>query len=341
MHKNRTKVTYLGNMNSRFTGVKTALENLEPLFSQFTTIKTGSNKKNQALRFLDMVRVFFSHGLSSDWIVIDVYSTKAFFFAKTIGGLAKTFRKRYILVLRGGNLPDRYEKEPNDFKNLFANAAHIVAPSFYLQDYFQKMGFSVRLIPNIIEIDDYPFQLRTIISPRVLNIRGFNSPYNPLMTVKCIKILRDRGYNVMLMMLGNEEDTYYQDVVNYIRLHELESLVNIQRRLPRKEWVLLSSGYDIMVSNPTVDNTPVSLIEGLALGMCVISTKVGGVPYLVEDGKEVVLVNSNNEWELADAILKLLSSSDFAKQLSLNGRVKAELFDWKSVKPLWEDILMT
>src|SRR5690606_12345742 len=131
----------------------------------------------------------------------------------------------------------------------------------------------------------------------------------------------------------------YSDVVNYIKVHNLDNLVTVQRRLSKPEWIQLAKGYDIMVSNPDIDNTPVSLIEGLALGMCVISTRVGGVPFLVEDGKEVLLVNRNDEVDLADAILRLLKDPDLASRLSINGRRKAEMYDWRNVKHLWKEIL--
>ena len=95
-----------------------------------------------------------------------------------------------------------------------------------------------------------------------------------------------------------------------------------------------------MISNPIIDNTPVSILEGMALGMCVISTSVGGVPFLVESEKKVLLVDSNNEKELANKIEFLLKNPTTCEKISLNARKKAETFSWENIKPMWKKVLL-
>ena len=101
-------------------------------------------------------------------------------------------------------------------------------------------------------------------------------------------------------MLGNPDESLYDEVIDYISANKLENNIVIKNKLPIKQWVKLSKDYDIMVSNPNIDNMPVSLIEGMALGMCLISTNVGGVPYLVDD-KNCVLIEKNNAKQLSKA----------------------------------------
>ncbi len=47
---------------------------------------------------------------------------------------------------------------------------------------------------------------------------------------------------------------------------------------------------DIFLNTTNVDNTPVSVIEAQAAGLCVVSTNVGGIPFLLENGKDALLV---------------------------------------------------
>lgn len=314
------------------------MESLEPLLAELSDIKTASGKKNQLLRFFDIIVHFFRDGLSSDKIIIDVYSTAAFQFAFILGMLSHLFRKPFILFLRGGNLPYRFEQSPIKVKWLFSRAQHIIAPSHYLAEFFRKQGFQVEIIPNIIPLEEYLFQERKQIRPRILALRGFGKPYNPLMTLKAVNLIKDQVKELKVLMLGNPEEPHYQEVMEYIRDNQLCSIVELKSKMPKKEWITLSKDYDIMVSNPVIDNTPVSLIEGMALGMCVISTKVGGVPYLVSE-KECMLIESDDAEGLAEAILEVIQNPGLAHQLSNNGRKKAEEFDWKQVKPLWERVL--
>lgn len=318
--------------------VKSVLETLEPMLGEFCKIKTSSDKRSQAIRFLDMVYHFFRYGLTSDKIIIDVYSTLAFEFAFVLGSLSRFFKKPYILFLHGGNLPCRFEQSPIKVKWLFSRAQHIIAPSPYLAEFFNQQGFQVKVIPNIIPLQEYPYQERKTIRPRILALRGFGKPYNPLMTLKAIKLLRDKVQGLQLLMLGNPEEVYYATVMQFIQDHQLKEIVEVRSKMPKKDWIAISKEYDIMVSNPVIDNTPVSLIEGMALGMCVVSTKVGGVPYLVSE-TECALVDTNDATGLSQAIFRVLQDAEYAQQLSRNGRKKAEEFDWENIRPQWEKLL--
>ena len=332
------RVLYLGNKQFSFSRVKSMMETLEPFLSEISNLTTASDKKNQYFRMLDMLYHFFRYGIKSEKIIIDVYSTRAFIFAFILGALTNLFRKKYILILHGGNLPYRYQKNPRIVTWLFDRAHHIIAPSHYLALFFRKKGFNVQIIPNIIELKEYPNYERKHIRPRILALRGFGKPYNPLMTLRAINQFKKTYTNINLLMLGNEDEYYYKDVLQFIQENKLQTFVEIRPKMPKKDWIRLSRDFDIMVSNPVIDNTPVSLIEGMALGMCVVSTSVGGVPYLFTD-KECGLVDSNDHEALADKIAEILESPDYAKQLSKHGRIKAEEFDWEHIKPLWIDLL--
>jgi glycosyltransferase involved in cell wall biosynthesis len=334
------KILYLGNKFGKHKKVKSVLETLEPLFAEFSHIKTASYQQNIILRFLDMLYYFIRYGITANKIIIDVYSTLAFNFAFILSLLSILLNKKYILFLHGGNLPERYQQDPQRVRFIFSRAYKIIAPSHYLAHFFQSEGFHIEVIPNIISLKDYTFRERKYIQPKLLAIRGFGKPYNPLLTLKAINILKDRLADIKLTMLGNKDEYYYQEVIEYIEQNSLQAIVDIMPKMPREKWITLSSNYDIMISNPIVDNTPVSLIEGMALGMCVISTKVGGVPYLVSD-KEVVMIDSDQPQQLSDAILGLLNNPELAHNLSINGRKKAEEFDWLCVKKQWINILLS
>ncbi len=87
------------------------------------------------------------------------------------------------------------------------------------------------------------------------------------------------------------------------------------------------------------DNTPVSVIEAMALGLPVVGTNVGGIPYLVEDGKSGLLVPKGDAKAMCQAIKKLLSDNVWASTRSENARKKAEQFDWEVIKLKWIELL--
>ena len=61
---------------------------------------------------------------------------------------------------------------------------------------------------------------------------------------------------------------------------------------------------DIFLNTTGVDNAPVSVVEAMACGLCVVSTNVGGIPYLLEHEYDSLLVPSNDPAAMATAVRK-------------------------------------
>ena len=55
--------------------------------------------------------------------------------------------------------------------------------------------------------------------------------------------------------------------------------ITITGILRKAEWIELSKDYDVFINTTNVDNMPVSVIEAMALGMPIVSTNVGGIPF--------------------------------------------------------------
>jgi glycosyltransferase involved in cell wall biosynthesis len=81
---------------------------------------------------------------------------------------------------------------------------------------------------------------------------------------------------------------------------------------------------------------PVAVVEACAMGLPVVSTRVGGIPDLLADGHTGLLVPSEDEQAMTDAVLRLLADQELAARLSNNGRRLAEESSWVRVRPLWD-----
>jgi glycosyltransferase involved in cell wall biosynthesis len=138
-------------------------------------------------------------------------------------------------------------------------------------------------------------------------------------------------------MVGPYKDLTKETVQELVKKNGVE--VKLPGKLSKTEWIALSKNYDIFINTTHVDNTPVSLIEALALGLPVVSTNVGGIPYLVKDRETALLVNDSDEDEMVKAITELIENPELAQKLATNGRKLAEQFDWNVVKNQWKEIL--
>jgi glycosyltransferase involved in cell wall biosynthesis len=87
-----------------------------------------------------------------------------------------------------------------------------------------------------------------------------------------------------------------------------------------------------MINPSLADNMPISILEALASGVPVISTDVGGIPYLVEHGKTALLVPMQNPQAMAVAIVSLLSDPGRAGKLRQAGLEAARQYAWTNVR---------
>ncbi|WP_460546586.1 glycosyltransferase family protein, partial [Glycomyces halotolerans] len=148
-------------------------------------VKTASSKDNKAMRLMEMLSLIWAHRKETDTVLIDTYGAQNFYYAYSIGKLCQQLKLPYIPILHGGNLRERIQKSPNLTRSLFGNAKLNVAPSHFLYDIFEKAGFeNIKIIPNSISLEDYPFKRRGNFAPKFLWVRRFQERYNPMLAVK-------------------------------------------------------------------------------------------------------------------------------------------------------------
>lgn len=333
------KLLYIGNKLSKHGYTPTSIETLGTFFSnEGFQVDFASSKKNKALRFLDMLWKTFQHRNKADYVIIDTYSTINFWYAFAVSQLCRILKLKYIPVLRGGDLPERLKKSPKLCALIFNNAYKNVAPSKYLMHYFELAKIqNLIYIPNTIELKNYPFKLRENIAPKLLWVRSFAKIYNPKMAVDVFHAIKKEYPEATLCMVGPEKDGSLEETKKYSQNLGLD--VQFPGRLSKKEWINLSENYDIFLNTTHFDNTPVSVMEAMALGLPIISTNVGGIPFLLEDKKTAILVNDGDVKNMTEAVKLVLENSQFAKSLSRNSRLLASKFDWEEVKQYWMEIL--
>ncbi|MFN4080098.1 MAG: glycosyltransferase family 4 protein, partial [Saprospiraceae bacterium] len=109
--------------------------------------------------------------------------------------------------------------------------------------------------------------------------------------------------------------------------------------LTKADWIALSADYDVFINTTHYDNTPVSVVEAMALGFPIVSTDVGGLPWLLQDGRTALLTPDGDAGAMCAAIRRICGAPDLARALSRNARAEAERFDWEQVKRLWLEAL--
>ncbi len=119
----------------------------------------------------------------------------------------------------------------------------------------------------------------------------------------------------------------------------VEDRVRIMGPVPKTEVPRVLEEGDIFLNTTNVDNAPMTVVEAMASGLCVVSTDAGGVPDLVENGQDALLVPKADPEAMAEAIRKILSDPGLAARLSRRARLNAAEYDYETVLSHWEELL--
>ena len=272
--------------------------------------------------------------------VIDVYSGRAFFWGEGVCRALRFIGKNYVLTLRGGNLPAFARRWPGRVRRLLRSAAVVTTPSDYLLEQMKPYGNNLRLLPNPLDLSRYEFRLRQRPRPSLSWLRSFHATYNPSLAPRVMALLRRDFPDVQLIMIGPDKGDGSLQLTE-----QTAARLGVARRMAVPGGVFksdvpywLNKG-DIFLNTTNVDNTPISVREAMACGLCVVSTNAGGIPYLLEHEYDALLVSPDDPEAMAAAVRRLLTEPGLAERISRQARQKVERFDWSIILPQWETLL--
>jgi glycosyltransferase involved in cell wall biosynthesis len=272
--------------------------------------------------------------------LVDVFSGPAFLWAEAVCWMLQRLGKPFVLTLHGGNLPTFSRRWPKRVGRLLASAVVVTTPSAYLLEQMQPYRSEMRLIPNPIDVANYEFHLRADPKPDLVWLRAFHETYNPSLAPRVLSELRTYFPAAHLTMIGPDKgDGSLARVRSAVDKWRLADAVSLAGPVHKTEIPTVLNRGDIFLNTTNFDNAPVSVVEAMACGLCIVSTKVGGIPYLLLDGHDALLVPPNDPPAMVAAVRRILTERGLAERLSRNARTKAEGFDWSIILPQWEQLL--
>ncbi len=334
------RLLMVGNFLNGSVKTRTASEELAMhLTARGFKVVTTSQRVNRAARMADMLWTIWSRRRQYTVAQVAVFSGPAFVWAEAACALLRRLGKPYILCLHGGNLPLFARSSGERVRKLFETASLVTAPSRYLKEQLSAYRKDIVVVPNSIELDCYPYRLRGSARPKLVWLRAFHKIYNPSMAILVAEKLVRRFPDLELVMVGREKDGSLAVAQSLVERKGLERNVRIVPGIDKSAVPGQLASADIFLNTASIDNTPVSVIEAMACGLCVVSTNPGGIPYLLEDGEDSLIVPVDDAGAMAAAVERILDNPVLAERLSGSGRRKAEDFDAQTVVSRWSDLL--
>jgi glycosyltransferase involved in cell wall biosynthesis len=156
--------------------------------------------------------------------------------------------------------------------------------------------------------------------------------------IQAMALMRDQVPEARLLIVGaGQLETEYRQLVSR---HGLTSCVIFAGNVPDDELPKYYASCDILAlpSKDRSEGFGLTILEANATGKPSIGTTVGGIPSVIRDGYNGLLVPPNDPCALAEAIKKVLSDDDLLKRMGRNGRAFAERHDWSIVAEQTEEL---
>lgn len=268
---------------------------------------------------------------------VEVYSEFAFIWAEFLCWLLRILNKPYILNLHGGKLPEFMHDSKKRVLRLIQSAVAVTTPSKYILESFYPIRNDISYIPNGITVSAYTHNFRPSVQPKLVWLRAFHEIYAPSLAVQVLENIIDDFPPASLTMIGpDKKDGSYQQALALIHKHELEDRVTLTGAIPKADVGRYLSRGDIFLNTTNYESFGVSTLEAAACGLCIVTTNVGELSYMWEDGNDALLVPPNDPEAMAAAVRRILTEPGLAAHLSAKARKKAENYDWSVIIPQWE-----
>lgn len=244
--------------------------------------------------------------------------------------IGRTRGKRVVLNYHGGEAESFLRTYGHFLGPIFRMSDAVTVPSGFLERIIgTRMRVPLQVVANIVDFSMFAYRERTPVRPRMLVTRHLEKLYDVESVIRAVAQVQRRYPEASIRIAGTgTEAQNLRQLVSTLGVNHVEFLGHV----PYRDLPALYGDCDILVNASRADNFPGSLVEAAASGLVVVSTGVGGIPDLFENGKSALLVEPGDWKALAEAVLHVLEQPGVAARLTREARKQCLNCDWSRVR---------
>jgi glycosyltransferase involved in cell wall biosynthesis len=236
-----------------------------------------------------------------------------------------------VVNYRGGDAEAFFARSFSRIRPTLARASAVIVPSGFLRAVFERYGVATTIVPNVVNLDAFRPADIMPAAPHLLIARNLEPIYDLDTALRAFAIVAEHHRDARLTIAGSGPERE--------QLEALATELGIGRKvrftgaLQNSELPALYRAATIAVNSSLVDNFPISLLEAMAGGVPIVSTRVGGISYMVEHETTALLVPPGDPRALAGAMRRLIEDRTLAARLRAAGLEAVQRYAWLRVRP--------
>jgi glycosyltransferase involved in cell wall biosynthesis len=153
----------------------------------------------------------------------------------------------------------------------------------------------------------------------------------------------------LLLMVGPDENTASGATAELERLcveHKVEGVVEFRGEVDARQKLLYYAASDCLLLPSHVENAPMTIIEAMAAGLPVVSTRIAAIPEMVDHDETGILIEPGRPDQIAEAVVRLVNDRDISRKMGHAGRERfLAMFDMERVfvpeiMAIYQDVMM-
>lgn len=206
-------------------------------------------------------------------------------------------------------------------------ARHLVIISPYVLEAVRHLtSAETHLIPNPIDESFYGLP-RNPVPGRVLFVGVIGTRKNVLVLVRSFAQLLRRRPEATLHLVGRPADqSYLRRVMDVIEHKGMGDSVRYLGVVSDAELRQEYSEASLLALPSKEESSPMAIQQAMAMGIPIVASRAGGIPYLVDHGRTGLLATPDDEADLAGRLATALDDDDLRERMAEACRARAESF---------------
>ena len=304
----------------------------------------GTHNKDAVLRQKEMVRDIVALGPE----VCHVHGTNAFckeiYFALrryglpvivTVHGLLQEEKKQALFRKPSLKALYQYIVQTRDEHALLNAVPRVIVDTAYVEDKLKVYGLKhvpeMHVIPQ--GIDEVFYGIRCNPMSNIILCVGAIAPRKGhAYTIDMFNHLRAKGIDAKLRIIGSLADKgYYNQLQQKISASPYTSDISLEANLHREELLKAYADAKLFVLHSREESQGIVFAEAMATGLPVVATKIGGIPYVVADGKSGLLCPYADVDAMTEMMEKLMKDDAMWQDYSAAAKEIAKGYSWKDI----------
>ena len=253
----------------------------------------------------------------------------------------RLFRNRYIVRCQGADVYSSWLFKKSVSSMVLKNADAVIALTKDMQSRVHSMsGKDCLIIPNGTDLErtqHLPGDRLPLRSGNTILFVGRLHPVKGVVyLIEAMKIIASRNDKAKLLIVGDGSER--KALHHLIQKKGLHKRVNLVGEVTNEEVLEYMATSDIFVLPSLSEGFPTTILEAMASGLPIVTSRVTGLPEIIKDGENGFLAQPKNPQQIADKLQLLLDNKELRGKISEANTETVKRYSWENVTKNLEQV---